>query len=242
MLCEGGPIHQTNLIRGHSQHCSDTVESDLTWRAFESSPQLLYYLLPNWNPEPTIIWLILYWITFISYNTSNHIKDLGGIWYSGKKCGIWGQLRGQVLALTSWWLWWYLESYLTISSLSCSALKWGWRHFWRAERKAAYGACPLHMPWDVGKPPKPPLQPDPWTHPYPHQLPPPQRVSRRARAPVTCSLSPLLQQEPNKALPGFPVWPLIIFHWLRRPTTLIGNVYPDVTLEGIVFFLGDGSS
>ena len=209
------------------------METDLTWRAFESSPQLLDYLLPNWSPEPTIIWLILYWVIFISYNTTNHIIDLGGIWYSVKKCGIWGQLRGQVLALSSWWLWWSWESYLTISSLSCSALKWGWKHFWRAERKAACGTCPLHMPWDVGKPPQLPLQPDPWTHPYPHQLPPSSESEPESEG--TCYLfSLLLQQEPNKALPGFPVWPLISFYWLRRPTTLTGNIYPDVTLEGIV--------
>ena len=117
------------------------------------------------------------------------------------------------------------------SSLSCSSLKWGWKHFWRAERKATYGACPLHMPWDVGKPPQPPLQPDPWTHPYPHQLPSSSESEWESKG--TCFLfSLLLQQEPNKALPGFPVWPLISFYWLRRSTTLIGKHLPRCHTRG----------
>lgn len=74
-----------------------------------------------------------------------------------------------------------------------------------------------------------------------HQLPPSSESERESEG--TCFLfSLLLQQEPNKALPGFPVWPLISFYWLRRPTTLIGNIYPDVTLVVIVYFIGDASS
>ena len=50
----------------------------------------------------------------------------------------------------------------------------------------------------VGKPPKPPLQPDPWTHSHPHStkgtsLPTPLG-SKQSRELVACSLSSLLQQ------------------------------------------------
>ena len=62
--------------------------------------------------------------------------------------------------------------------------------------------CPAHTTTKgVGKPPKPRLQPDPWTHPYPHPIQgtssPPPSASEQAREPVVCSHSPLLQQGPQ---------------------------------------------
>ena len=59
-----------------------------------------------------------------------------------------------------------------------------------------------------GRLPKPPLRPDPWTHPYPAH---PSSGSQQGNlllvlAPPCCSRSP------NKALPEFLVWLLINFY------------------------------
>lgn len=137
--------------------------------------QLLDYLCPA-GPEPTIIWLILYWITFISYNTTNHITDLGGIWYSVKNVGFEvnkgsgpGSILMTVMILKVTWL-------SQVSVAFCFKMRM--KTFWRAERKAVCSTCPLHMPWDVGNHLSHPSSLTPG-HPYPHQPPPPQRVSWR---------------------------------------------------------------
>ena len=62
---------------------------------------------------------------------------------------------------------------------------------------------PAHNTEGVGKTPKPPLRPDPWTHPYPQ---PPLQGKLFVLAPPCCS------RDPNKALPEFLIWPLINFY------------------------------
>ena len=64
--------------------------------------------------------------------------------------------------------------------------------------KAVYMSLAHNTIKGVGRPPKPPLWPDPWTSSYPHfmkgnssPLPP---VSEQARKAVVCYCSPLLQQ------------------------------------------------
>ena len=93
--------------------------------------------------------------------------------------------------------------------------------------KAEYWAYPLHMTTEgVGKPTKPPLQPDPWTHTHPHLvqgtslLP---SASGQAKAPVGSFHSSVLQQaSPVKPGQDF-LSELRNFYWLRRPRTLVGN-------------------
>ena len=71
----------------------------------------------------------------------------------------------------------------------------------------------------MGKPPKPPLQPDPWTHlqSVSRTSSPRSSESKQAREPVV--LTPPAQccgRVPSKALPEFPVWPLVNFYWLGK--------------------------
>ena len=77
-------------------------------------------------------------------------------------------------------------------------------HFWRARSKSRVLCMPLALTTTigVGKTPKPPLQPKPWTHPYSHPI---QETSSHlppwgAREPVIHSHSPLLQQGPQWSL------------------------------------------
>ena len=58
----------------------------------------------------------------------------------------------------------------------------------------------------VGRPPKPPLWPDPWIGPYPHPTRGPNLLPLReeARVPVTCFHTFMLS--PNKSLPEFLIW------------------------------------
>ena len=72
----------------------------------------------------------------------------------------------------------------------------------RQQRQGTAHAPCAHHHKGMGKPPKPPLQPDPWTHPYPHPhirnklaLPRPER--EQATETVTCSRSSLLQHGPQ---------------------------------------------
>ena len=103
-------------------------------------------------------------------------------------------------------------------------------HFWRARKKSRV----LRMPpahnttKGVGKTPKPPLWPDPWTHPYPHPIsgtssPAPLREQASKETCYLFLLPPCCSRDSNKALPEFVVWPLISFYWLRRPRTLVSN-------------------
>ena len=71
----------------------------------------------------------------------------------------------------------------------------------------------------VGRPPKLPLRPDPWTHPLPSphirnqftpHTPHPPSGREQAREPVGCSRSPRCSRGPSKALPEFLAWPLSI--------------------------------
>ena len=75
----------------------------------------------------------------------------------------------------------------------------------------------------VGKPPKPPLWPNSWTHHYPHPTEGSRSASlcsrrEQARAPVTCSCCPpgpcpsAAAGAPIKALYEFLVWPLVNFY------------------------------
>ena len=74
----------------------------------------------------------------------------------------------------------------------------------------------------VGKPPKPPLQLDPWTHLLPSSLyKEPAHPSLRERSfKGTYYISVLIpscsQISPNKALLEFFVWPLIDFYRLKK--------------------------
>ena len=75
-----------------------------------------------------------------------------------------------------------------------------------------HAPCTHHQLREVGKPPKPPLWPDPSTHLYPH--------------PIKGTSSPLLREPARNLLlvltppaaarapvkPGFPFWPLINFY------------------------------
>ena len=77
-------------------------------------------------------------------------------------------------------------------------------HFWRAGRKAGYCACPLHSTPPKGwvNPLSPPssLTPGhtPTLTPYKEPVPnPPTPRRERAREPVTCFHSPVLQQGPQ---------------------------------------------
>ena len=81
----------------------------------------------------------------------------------------------------------------------------------------------LHTSKGVGRPPKLPLQPDPWTHPYPQLIQgarsPPWE---RARGLLACSCSHLLQQRlgPRPCLDfSAGLWSISI-DW-GRPRTLI---------------------
>ena len=68
--------------------------------------------------------------------------------------------------------------------------------------KAGYRTCNLHVtPEEVDKPPEPLLQPDPWSHPFPHPIQGtsslPITFREQAWEPATCYHSLLLPQEPH---------------------------------------------
>ena len=71
----------------------------------------------------------------------------------------------------------------------------------------------------VGKPPKPALQPDPWTHSYPHRTWETiwAHLREQARAAAVCSCLLCCSSGPSKALPEFLVW-LVINSCLLRKT------------------------
>ena len=79
--------------------------------------------------------------------------------------------------------------------------------FQRAESKSLLGVKAGYCPFPcikyhkmMGKPPKPPLQPDPWIHPYPHHKNHKKTsLAREQASKVTCYLFSLLQsaQEPQ---------------------------------------------
>ena len=72
----------------------------------------------------------------------------------------------------------------------------------------------------VGRPPEPPLQPDPPIYPYPlaiwgNNSPSIPRSEQRHMLLVFVPSG--YSTDPSKALPKFPVWPLINFCWLKSP-------------------------
>ena len=103
-------------------------------------------------------------------------------------------------------------------------------HFWTSEGKNRYREqkrgtthAPAHTTTKgVGRPPKPRLWPDPYKE---RDCPPHTHLGEPASK-VTCclfSLPPAMAGTPNKALPEFPVWPLVNFYWLGKPRTLLWN-------------------
>ena len=85
----------------------------------------------------------------------------------------------------------------------------------RQEQKQGTTHTPCtHHHQGVSKPPRPLLQPDPLTcsDPHPKKEPAHPVLGEQAREVVACFHPPATSQNPNKALPGFPVWPLINFY------------------------------
>ena len=83
---------------------------------------------------------------------------------------------------------------------------------------------PAHSILDVGKPPKPRLQPHPEhtpiLEPFKEQAQPPPGAASKG----TCLFShACFSKSPIKALPEFLVWPLMNFYRLRKPRTLVSN-------------------
>ena len=93
--------------------------------------------------------------------------------------------------------------------------------------KAGYCTCPLHTaPPRGGYTPRSLLWPNLWTCPYPpsikgtssHTIP----GSKQGKLFLVFILL-CCSRGPSKALPESLVWPLLNFHWLRRPRTLASN-------------------
>ena len=72
----------------------------------------------------------------------------------------------------------------------------------------------------VGRPPEPPLLPDPPIYPSPHTIwensSPSLPRSKQGHVLLVFVLS-CYSTDPSKALPKFPVWPLINYYWLKSP-------------------------
>ena len=104
-------------------------------------------------------------------------------------------------------------------------------HFWGVGSKAGYWACTLHTapPRGWGRPPKPPLRPDPGSVPTltPFKAPAcPPPTSEREQGHLLFVFAPMCYStSPNKALPEFLIWPLINFYWLKSPRTQLGYTY-----------------
>ena len=87
------------------------------------------------------------------------------------------------------------------------------------EPEAKAGLSPLHStPQRVSKPPKPPLQPDPWTHPYTtfnEQAPVPSESGQGSLL-LVLAASCSRHRSPSKAFSEFLVWPLVSFCCLGK--------------------------
>ena len=102
-------------------------------------------------------------------------------------------------------------------------------HFWRAVSKCR---SPTHSTTKrMGRPPKPPLQTDPWTCPCPHSIRGTSSLllEEQTRETVIVLTSSCCSRGPSKSLPECSVWPLINFYWLRRQEPW------SVTLSPLVF-------
>lgn len=104
----------------------------------------------------------------------------------------------------------------------------------RSKSRVLHRPPPHSTTKGVGKPPKPPLQLDPWTHLLPSSLyKDPAHPSLRERSfKGTYYISVLIpscsQISPNKALLEFFVWPLIDFYRLKKANNT--GQYQDLKL------------